>query len=113
MRWFPGRTETDMYLWVSEYRASLESELGWSIRPEAAAQNLATQENPGMNINDTGSWRMAKMIDRYTDRLFGDILVPITGMEESWLALEQAALVAKKEQSALRGLHVIASQDNN
>ena len=107
MRWFPGRTETDMYLWVSEYRAGLESELGWSIRPEAAAQNLATQENRGININDIGSWRMAKMIDRYTDRLFGDILVPITGMEASWLALEQAALVAKKEQSVLRGLHII------
>jgi len=110
MRWFPGRTETDMYLWVSEYRASLESEIGWSIRPEAAAQNLATQENPGININDTGSWRTAKMFDRYTDRLFGDILVPITGMRESWLALEQAILVSKKEQSVLRGLHVIPNQ---
>jgi nucleotide-binding universal stress UspA family protein len=107
MRWFPGRTETDLYLWVSEYRAGLESELGWSIRPEAAAQNLATRENPGINLNDTGSWRMAKMIDRYTDRLFGDILVPLTGLQESWLALEQAALVAKKEQSVLRGLHII------
>jgi nucleotide-binding universal stress UspA family protein len=107
MRWFPGRTETDLYLWVSEYRAGLESELGWSIRPEAAAQNLATRENPGININDTGSWRMAKMIDRYTDRLFGDILVPLTGLQESWLALEQAAVVAKKEQSVLRGLHII------
>jgi len=110
LRWFPGRTETDIYLWVSEYRASLESEIGWSIRPEAAAQNLATQENPGININDTGSWRTAKMFDRYTDRLFGDILVPITGMRESWLALEQAILVSKKEQSVLRGLHVIPNK---
>jgi nucleotide-binding universal stress UspA family protein len=106
LRWFPGRTESDMYLWVSEYRASLESELGWSIRPEAAAEKLATQENPGGDISDTGSWRISKMIDRYTDRLFGDILVPITGSEESWQALEQAILVAKKEQSVLRGLHV-------
>lgn len=107
LRWFPGRTETDIYLWVSEYRAGLESELGWSIRPEAAAENLATQQNPGMNFNDTGSWRTAKMIDRYTDRLFRDILVPITGREQSWLALEQAILVAYKEGSVLRGLHVI------
>jgi nucleotide-binding universal stress UspA family protein len=110
MRWFPGRTETDMYLWVSEYRAGLESELGWSVRPEAAAQNLATLENPGIKINDIGSWRTAKMIDRYTDRLFGEILVPITGMEGSWLALEQAILVAKKEESVLRGFHVTPSR---
>ena len=107
MRWFPGRTETDIYLWVSEYRAGLENELGWSIRPEAAAQNLATQENPSINVNNIGSWRAAKMIDRYTDCLFRDILVPITGTDESWLALEQAALVAKKEGSDLHGLHVI------
>ena len=106
MRWFPGRTETDMYIWISEYRAGLESELGWSIRPEAAAQNLATLENPGININDIGSWRTAKMIDRYTDRLFGEILVPVTGLEGSWVALEQAILIAKKEESFLRGLHV-------
>jgi len=111
MRWFPGRTETDVYLWVSEYRADLENELGWSIRPEAAAQNLASQENPGNNINVTGSWRMAKMIDRYTDRLFGEVLVPITGLEVSWQALEQAILVAEKESSALRGLHIISNRE--
>ncbi len=110
MRWFPGRTETDLYLLVSEYRAGLESELGWSISPQAAAQNLATRENPRININDTGSWRMAKMMDRYTDCLFKEILVPITGLQESWLALEQAALVAKKEESVLRGLHIIPSR---
>ncbi len=111
LRWFPGRTETDIYLWVSEYRASLESELGWSIRPEAAAQTLATQENPASEVSDTGNWRMTKMIDRYTDRLFGDILVPITGIEEIWQALEQAILVASKEDSVLHGLHIILPKE--
>jgi len=107
LRWFPGRTETDLYLWVSEYRAGLESELGWSIRPEAAAETLATQQNTGIEVTDTGSWRNAKFYDRYTDRLFGDVLVPIAGLEEGWQALEQAILVAKKENSALHGLHII------
>jgi nucleotide-binding universal stress UspA family protein len=107
LRWFPGRTETDIYLWVSAYRADLENKLGWAIRPEAAAEKLAVDENPNKDVSDTGSWRLGKMIDRYTDRLFGDILVPLTGMEESWLALEQAILVAQKESSALHGLHVI------
>ena len=107
LRWFQGRTETDMYLWISAYRADLENKLGWSIRPEAAAGTLAARENPTSDISDTGSWRTAKMLDRYTDRLFGDILVPITGMEGSWLALEQAILVAQKETSAIYGLHVI------
>jgi nucleotide-binding universal stress UspA family protein len=110
LRWFPARTETDMYLWVSAYRADLESELGWPIRPEAAAEKLATQENPSVDISDTGSWRTGKMLDRYTDRLFGEILVPITGIDESWQALEQAILVAQKEGSTLHGLHVIPSR---
>jgi nucleotide-binding universal stress UspA family protein len=108
LRWFPGRTETDMYLWVSEYRASLENELGWSIRPEAAAAELATKKNPESDLSDTGSWRIAKMFDRYTDRLFRDILVSITGTAESWQALEQAVLVAQSEEAVLHGLHIIS-----
>jgi len=107
LRWFPGRTETDLYLWVSEYRVALENELGWSIRPEAAVTELATKENPDSDLSDTGSWRAAKMFDRYIDRLFGEILVPITGTVEGWQALEQAILVAKKENAALHGLHII------
>ncbi len=110
LRWFPGRTETDVYLWVSEYRADLEGKLGWSIRPEAAAMTLASQENPSSDLTDIGSWRMTKMVDRYTDRLFGEILVPLTGVEASWLALEQAILVAGKEGSVLHGLHVIPTR---
>jgi nucleotide-binding universal stress UspA family protein len=108
LRWFPGRTETDMYLWVSAYRADLESELGWFIRPETVAEKLAVEENPKSDLTETGSWRTAKMVDRYTDRLFGEILVPITGTEESWQALEQAIVVAQKEGSTLQGLHVIS-----
>ncbi len=107
LRWFPGRTETDIYLWVSAYRAELESKLGWSIRPEAAAEKLAIEKNPSSDFAGTGSWRTAKMFDRYTDRLFGDILVPITGDDESWQVLEQAILVGQKEASALHGLHIL------
>src|SRR5690349_7231243 len=33
IRWFPNRTVTDLYVWMTEHRADLEKELGWSIRP--------------------------------------------------------------------------------
>jgi len=108
LHWFPDRTETDMYLWVSEYRAALEGELGWSIRPEAAAAELASKKNPDRDLSVTGSWRIARMFDRYTDRLFKDILVSITGTSESWQALEQAIRVAQREGSVLHGLHVMS-----
>jgi nucleotide-binding universal stress UspA family protein len=109
LRWFPGRTETDMYLWVSEHRAVLESELGWSVSPEAAFTDLATKENPQAesDLSETGSWRIAKVFDRYTEVLFRDILVPLSGAPASWQALEQAVLIAQNEQAALYGLHIV------
>lgn len=112
LRWFPGRTETDLYLWVSEYRANLENELGWSIRPEVAVNDLAIKENPRAESEaaDTGKWRVSKMMDRYTDRLFQDILVPVDGDPGSWQALEQALSVARLESSVIHGLHVVSAR---
>ncbi len=112
LRWFPGRTETDLYLWVSEHRATLEKELGWAIRPEAAVTDLALKSNPQVesDVNETGSWRLSKMIDRYADRLFREILVPVNGTDEGWQALEQAILVAQKEGSELHGLTVVPAR---
>jgi nucleotide-binding universal stress UspA family protein len=109
LRWFPGRTETDLYLWVSEHRATLEKELGWTARPEAVIEALAAKENPQVENEEStpGSWRKARMFDRYTGRLFRDILVPLSGEENSWQALEQAIFVAQKESAALHGLHVL------
>ncbi len=112
LRWFPGRTETDLYLWVSEHRAALEAELGWSITPEAAASHLASTENrlAGSDASEPGSWRKSKMFDRYTDQLFSDIVIPMNGRTESWRALDQAILIAEKEKATLHGLHVVSSQ---
>ena len=113
LRWFPGRSETDLYLWVSEHRAALEADLGWSITPEAAATHLATTENrhAGSDAAEPGSWRKSKMFDRYTEQLFKDILIPINGRPESWQALDQAIFIAEKEKSALHGLHIVTSAD--
>ncbi len=112
LRWFPGRTETDLYLWVSDHRAALESELGWSVRPEAVMVDLAVQENPQAesDVSATGQWRIAKMADRYTDKFFRDILVPLSGKPESWRALEQALILASHESADLHGIHIATSK---
>lgn len=109
LRWFPGRTETDLYLWISEHRGALEKELGWSASPEAVMTDLAINENPRAesDLSSPGQWRLGKMFDRYTDRLFREILVPVSGEPESWQALEQALLVARHESATLHGLHII------
>ena len=46
LRDFPGRTETDLYIWLAEHRAALQDSLGWEIGPDAAAADLATRLSP-------------------------------------------------------------------
>ena len=107
LHWFPGRTEADLYLWVSEQRAALEEELGWKIRPEAAVNEVAAKEHP-TGRQAVGDWRKTKIADRYTDRLFLDILVPLNGETASWQALDQALFIARRERAQVRGLYIVA-----
>lgn len=109
LRWFPGRTETDLYLWVSKHMESLKKELDWSFSPGEAAIDLAKKDNPRVIQKEAeiGQWRRSKLYDRYTDHLFQDILVPVGNTEGAFLALEQSIVIAKKEPSFLRGLHVL------
>jgi nucleotide-binding universal stress UspA family protein len=128
---FPGRTETDLYLWVSEHRAMLEKELGWLIRPEAAVSDLADQFSPKTKrvvarisekisnalIPDElesgpppGHWRRERAGPKDHQDLFYDLLVPVNGEPAGWNALEQAIILAKKEGSLLHGLHVVPSE---
>ncbi len=131
LRDFPGRTETDLYLWVSEHHAELEQELGWEIRPEEAAADLAARFSPrrqrvvarvSEKLLDAvtpdeleagprpGQWRKERLATRQHDRLFADILVAVNGEEAGWYALEQALEVARREGARLHGLHVVPSE---
>ena len=108
LRWFPERTTTDLYLWISENRTALEKELGWEIESEIAATGLILN---GRLQSKPGTWRQARTSTRYTDHLFTDILVPVSGTEGSWAALEQAIQIADRENSRLHGLHIVASRE--
>ena len=108
LRWFPDRTITDLYLWISENRSELEKELGWEIQSDIAATDLILER--GVQ-SESGSWRKARTVTRYIDKLFIDILVPLSGDEESWDSLEQAILIAQREDSRLHGLHIVDSKE--
>jgi nucleotide-binding universal stress UspA family protein len=108
LRWFHHRTITDLYIWISENRSTLEKELGWEIGSDIAATNLILEGNVKSQI---GEWRKARLSTRYTDRLFADILVPLSGGEASWASLEQAILIAQRENASIHGLHIVASRD--
>lgn len=132
LRDFPDRTATDLYLWLSEHRAELEKRLGWKISPEAAAADLVNEFSPkperiisriGEKLYDmftpdelesgppVGQWRREKMAARRDDRLFTGILVPVSGQETSWCALEQAIEVARREEGHIYGLHIVSPKN--
>ncbi len=123
---FPNRTETDLYVWIAEHRGDLEQELGFSVRTDFVISHLSEEHRQGwfnrireklldLVIPDTleggpptGKWR--NHIDtRLDDRLFVEILIPINGKEDGWCALDQAIVVAKRENAILHGLHVTPS----
>ena len=108
LRLFPGRTVTDLYIWISENRTALEKELDWEIQSDIAATDLILERS---TQSESGSWRKARTATRYTNHLFADILVPLSGYEESWDALDQAILIAQREDAKLLGLHVVDSRN--
>jgi len=114
LRWFPDRTETDLYLWVSEHLETLKDELGWTFSPEQAITDLAKKDNPRVAAEEAepGHWRQSKLYDRYTDQLFREILVPVGNGEEGFMALEQAILISEKESATLRGLHIVSPKSD-
>jgi nucleotide-binding universal stress UspA family protein len=127
---FPDRTETDLYLWLSEYRADLEAALGWEIEPEAAAADLVEQFGSGprrrmmrvmQRLLDAltpdeleagpapGTWRKERQVIHRDDCMFADILVPVSGEARGWQAVAQAVEIACREDARLLGLHVVHS----
>lgn len=127
LRDFPGRTEADLYVWLTEHWAALRDALGWDVRPEVAAVQLAEQSGARLRLRlartrqrvldavvpaplqdgpAPGLWRRERLVARYSARLFADLLVPVDGGETGWRALEQALVIARREDGQVLGLHV-------
>jgi hypothetical protein len=97
---------------MSEHRGELEKELGWTIRPEAAAEAVIQTKSRRATAEEskTGSWRKARLLNRYSEHLFRDILVPIGNTAGSWDALDQAIQIAQRENANILALHTVASR---
>jgi nucleotide-binding universal stress UspA family protein len=127
---FPGRTEADLYVWISEHRAEIEQALGWEVEPDAAASDLARQHSQrpsrivarlGERLLDAvvpdsldsgpppGSWRQTRQAALEGQQLVADLLVAISGEAAGWRALDHALFIASQEGARLAGLHVVAS----
>src|SRR4030042_1380910 len=128
---FPTRTETDLYLWISDHRALLEEDLKGQVEVTSAADDLVDQYSqrtyrvlarlgnkivkalvpPSLEAGPApGEWRESVLSARRADRLFSEILVPINGHEDGWCALEQAFVVAGREETKVHGLYIVAAE---
>jgi nucleotide-binding universal stress UspA family protein len=132
LRDFPGRTEADLYLWISEHRSALEMEMNRGISPADAARDLSEQygsrpQSVAARITEklketllpdvlesgppAGQWRRERGKEAESESLFADILVPLSSLPNGWSALQQAIEIARREVSWLHGLHVVESEE--
>ena len=129
---FPGRTETDLYVWLMRHQAELKEELGWEVEADSLASDLvhrfsrepqrvlarvkervlnAITPEPLEAGPPPGWWRRWEVSDRAEPRLFTNVLVPLSGDASGWRALGQALVVARRDGARLHGLHVITGDE--
>jgi len=134
LREFPGHTETDLYLWIIEHAYYLSEKLSRSVDPWKAAGDFVERfgQKPKRwlqrivrRIRDVimpeplepgpsaGAWRHERLEPYPQQHIFPDILVTVTGAESGWLALSQAAEIARRESSTLHGFHVARSDSDD
>ena len=133
LRKFENRTETDLYIWMLEYRTELENELGWKLDPEVTADFMVRRfsnntkyiirrfwywlvdtfvPDPLENGPKTGAWRKKRQVKaEKRQSLFQNILVALQDPQISTETFEQALWIASQEGSRISGLHLVGSAD--
>ena len=128
---FPGRTETDLYVWLMQHRDALQNALGWDIQVQEAAADIALLHSRRaghvfarlsrriMRLvrprrfesgPPPGAWRQTRNSAATEDRLFREILVPLPGTPDSWNALTQAQTLAELDGAHIRAVHVVSGE---
>lgn len=112
---FPERTETDLYVWITQHRTELEQTLGWSVNTRSAAADLLARAKAKVRERLLRRARR-ELVDAAGDRdsdlrLVTEILVPISGDPDDWVALHQADIIAGREGAKVLGLHIVADGD--
>ncbi|MBP6786108.1 MAG: hypothetical protein KA170_00865 [Candidatus Promineofilum sp.] len=140
LRYFPNRTETDFFIWLSRHRAELQNELGYTITPDVTVTRLLSrikseaQENPSglmarlRRLTPTSlgeaaqvterTWAEERTLDRYSDHLFATILYPViidapTGrLGPAADTFARAVALSREEEATLCALCILAHPPN-
>lgn len=108
-------TVTDLYLWLLDQQNALQSDLGIELKPENVLDYAADKEG----IKSGSGWSPAEeqimqvllkgdeqYQNPYQDCLFEHVTVALSEDDPDWIALEQAILVDRCSNTAIRGVHV-------
>jgi nucleotide-binding universal stress UspA family protein len=125
---FPKRTSADLYVWASEHRAEVEAQMGWNVSTAATVADIADQfgrYRPARLVSralsavlpasrdksaDHGRWRKLRLQAVGEHAFVETLLLPVTGSEPGWQALDQAILVAQRESSHIYGIFAVAEK---
>ena len=129
LRDFPGRTETDLYLWLCRHRVDLEKTLNWEISADATVSDLSHRFGNGRPAPNIALHRLQKVLtcgaaelaqqqslekqkkpDGREDHVVDDVLVALNGEPSGWHALDTGLRIAEREEARLHALHVVASE---
>ena len=130
LRYFPGRTETDFFVWLARHRAELQNELGYQIAPEVAVSRLLARVESAAKAPENAlasrlrrltrltlpeqpspiarrTWAQERTLDRYSDHLFASMVYPVLLNEpvgQDWpgaTSLARAAALCREEDATL------------
>jgi nucleotide-binding universal stress UspA family protein len=134
LKYFPHRTEADLYLWLARHRVDLERYLGWHVSTENIAEDLVSSHAQDFNktvsrLSDrildivipdpletgpaVGHWREEHGAKPADSGLFQDLLVALDEDPNSWYSFDQAVVIAKRDGSRLLGLHILPNNKDN
>jgi len=135
LRDFPNRTETDLYVWITEHQQELKRSLGWNLEASVAATDYTNRHGARPPRVISRFWHRLReaVVPLSLDRgprpgmfrkrqqeihahdpahLFTHMLMPLSGEVESWKALDFGIRLAWREEAHLLGLHVVDQDED-
>ena len=130
LRYFPGRTETDFFVWLAHHRAEVQEALGYEIAPDVAVSRLLSRVEEAATARRTTladrlrrfarltiteqppaitrrTWAEERALDRYSRHLFAGMLYPVILSEVSEQsdpgssAFARAVALCREEEATL------------
>jgi nucleotide-binding universal stress UspA family protein len=100
---FPECTEADLYILLLRHWETLQQSLGWQLKIETAVADMAGLTQLPRSESRPEEERLSEQ-----RQLFRDILLATRDTPTDRRRLEQAILVAQRENGRLLGLHIVA-----